>query len=177
VREPIIIEGEPFDWEGAPRRAELHGGGNTIRGAMMSDPGCMACPGCFEHLWKEGTRVRCPHCGYVWEVANPGPLTVRALKKKIEGIEARGPRTPAGKRSTEEDLREAQAELEAATRGVVVLHVKEPSERNSGPHIRKCTECGVRLWLATDGIWTEDKKRWESPPEGYVNCRTQKGTV
>jgi len=53
----------------------------------------------------------------------------------------------------------------------IVLHLKEFSAQNSGPDIRKCTECGVRLWLASDGSWTDVRKAWEHPPEGYVSCR------
>jgi hypothetical protein len=52
----------------------------------------------------------------------------------------------------------------------VVLHIKEYSPWNSGPDIRKCTDCGVRLWLATDGVWTNDRKIFEAPPDGYVSC-------
>jgi hypothetical protein len=52
----------------------------------------------------------------------------------------------------------------------VVLHAKFPDAWNIGPHIRKCTECGVRLWLATDGEWTEDPATWREPPSGYVRC-------
>ena len=51
-----------------------------------------------------------------------------------------------------------------------VLHIKEFSEWNSGPDIRKCTHCGVRLWIASDGVWTDEKSIWKSPPEGYINC-------
>jgi hypothetical protein len=114
MKEPIILEGEPFDWEEGARQAEKHGGGNTIRGAMFSDPGIMACPGCDEHLWKEGIRVRCPHCGHEWKVASPGPLTVRALRSKIAKAEAVQPRTPEGKSHNAEELRRLRAQLAAA---------------------------------------------------------------
>lgn len=53
----------------------------------------------------------------------------------------------------------------------VVLHVKIPDAWNSGPDIRKCTSCSVRLWLATDGIWTDSRAVWENPPAGYVSCQ------
>ncbi len=53
---------------------------------------------------------------------------------------------------------------------MTLLHIKENRGWNIGPDIRKCTECGTRLWLPSDGIWTDDKKVWEKPPEGYVNC-------
>jgi hypothetical protein len=114
MKEPIILEGEPFDWEEGQRQAEKHGGGNTIRGAMFSDPGIMACPGCDEHLWKEGIRVRCPHCGHEWKVASPGPLTARALRSKIAKAEAAQPRTPEGKRHNVEELRGLRAQIGAA---------------------------------------------------------------
>ena len=128
MKEPIILEGEPFDWEEGVRQAEKHGGGNTIRGAMFSDPGIMACPGCDEHLWKEGVRVRCPHCGHEWKVASPGPLTVRALRSQIAKAEAvqprtsldpqRGPLQQLGNRV--ETLRDA---LGIEQRGAVVAHL------------------------------------------------------
>lgn len=53
----------------------------------------------------------------------------------------------------------------------VVLHLKEFSAFNSGPHIRKCTECGVRLWIERDGVWTDNRSQWQKPPSGYINCR------
>jgi hypothetical protein len=52
-----------------------------------------------------------------------------------------------------------------------VLHLKEYSEFNSGPHIRKCTECGTRLWIERDGVWTDNRADWQKPPPGYINCR------
>lgn len=55
-----------------------------------------------------------------------------------------------------------------------VLHLKEYSEWNSGPHIRKCTECGVRLWIVSDGVWTENRVEWQMPPSGYINCLRSK---
>jgi hypothetical protein len=51
-----------------------------------------------------------------------------------------------------------------------VLHIKESGGWNIGPEIRKCTNCGTRLWLASDGIWTDDRKTWVNPPEGYISC-------
>ncbi len=56
----------------------------------------------------------------------------------------------------------------------VVLHLKEYSSWNSGPDIRKCTDCGVRLWIETDGTWTNSRKIFEAPPDGYVSCRRAK---
>lgn len=53
-----------------------------------------------------------------------------------------------------------------------ILHIKEFSEWNSGPDIRKCTDCGVRLWIPSDGEWTDVRAVWESPPEGYVSCKS-----
>ncbi len=115
MKDPIILEGEPFDWEGGVREADRITGGKgmTIRAAMHLDPGVMVCPGCFEYFWKEGIRVRCPDCGHEWEVKNPGPLTARALKRQLEGIEARQPRTLAGKKQAGEELREVRAQLAA----------------------------------------------------------------
>ena len=52
-----------------------------------------------------------------------------------------------------------------------VLHIKESGGWNIGPDIRKCTECGTRLWIPSDGIWTDERKTWETPPDGYINCR------
>jgi uncharacterized Zn finger protein (UPF0148 family) len=111
MKEPLILEGEPFDWEEGARQAEKHGGGNTIRGAMFSDPGCMSCPGCDEMLWREGVRVRCPHCGHEWVVANPGQRTERALRARIARVEDRGPRTKAGQHAQAEELAKLYAEL------------------------------------------------------------------
>lgn len=54
---------------------------------------------------------------------------------------------------------------------VLALHLKELSFQNSGPDLRKCTECGTRLWLPTDGIWTENRAEWETPASGALNCR------
>jgi hypothetical protein len=56
---------------------------------------------------------------------------------------------------------------------LTVLHYKNYALPDHGPHIRKCTECGVRLWIASDGIWTEDSETWHTPPEGYVRCIDQ----
>ena len=56
--------------------------------------------------------------------------------------------------------------------GRIVVHLKEYSEFNSGPHIRKCTECGVRLWIPADGVWTDNRSTWLAPPAGYVSCAT-----
>lgn len=111
MKEPIVLEGQSFDWEEGARLAERHGGGNTIRGAMFSDPGVMACPGCDELLWREGVRVRCPHCGHEWTVATPGPRTARALRARIARVAERGPRTPAGRQAQAEELQTLRAEL------------------------------------------------------------------
>jgi hypothetical protein len=53
---------------------------------------------------------------------------------------------------------------------VTTLHLKETSSWNIGPDIRKCTECGTRLWLSSDGVWTDDRRVWLAPPIGYVGC-------
>ena len=55
---------------------------------------------------------------------------------------------------------------------MTVLHIKEYGGWNIGPDIRKCTECGTRLWIAADGTWTDSRKVWESPPAGFVNCKS-----
>jgi hypothetical protein len=53
----------------------------------------------------------------------------------------------------------------------ITLHFKNYNNPNYGPHIRMCTECAVRLWIESDGIWTDDRKIWHNPPVGYINCK------
>lgn len=53
---------------------------------------------------------------------------------------------------------------------LTVLHIKE-DRPGLGPHIRMCTDCGTRLWLVGDGVWTEERSVFNAPPEGYINCR------
>jgi len=74
MKNPIIIEGEPFDWdhgnEMQERVAEAAAEGHVNWfAAHCADPGVMSCPGCGIHLWREGKRVRCPDCGHEWEVS------------------------------------------------------------------------------------------------------------
>ena len=70
MNRPIILEGDPFDWE-AGGKALLNAVDKKGRvnwwNAMSSDPGVMICPYCGSHLWHEGLRVRCPHCLSEWE--------------------------------------------------------------------------------------------------------------
>lgn len=51
-----------------------------------------------------------------------------------------------------------------------VLHYRTDAEACGGVS-RMCSECGVRLWIPKDGIYTEDHGVWEKPPLGYMNCR------
>lgn len=55
----------------------------------------------------------------------------------------------------------------------IVLHHKTQDGQPYGSVSRKCSECGCRLWVASDGTWTDDKKQWKEPPPGYVNCYTR----
>ena len=71
MKSPIILEGEPFDWEYASVAASHvvdEDGHVNWRAAMAADPGVMRCPGCEEWLWKEGRQVRCPDCGEEFDV-------------------------------------------------------------------------------------------------------------
>lgn len=96
MKEPIILEGEPFDWEEGHRLHMQYGG---MRGAMCADPGVMSCPACHEFLWKEGIRVRCPHCSHDFLVND----AVRLAQERYR----RGDPCPAckgtGKRLVESD--------------------------------------------------------------------------
>ena len=68
MKSPIILEGEPFDWEAGATAADKVMNGQVINwgAAMAADPGIMACPGCGVFLWREGVRVKCPDCGQEW---------------------------------------------------------------------------------------------------------------
>lgn len=69
MKSPIILEGEPFDWEAGKQAMEnltYENGEVNWWAAFNADPGCMKCPGCEEYLWREGTLVRCPHCSHEW---------------------------------------------------------------------------------------------------------------
>lgn len=72
MKRPIILEGKPFDWDAGAESLKnaVSGDGEANWGAAaFADPGVMKCPGCQEYLWREGERVRCPHCSHEWEVA------------------------------------------------------------------------------------------------------------
>lgn len=67
MKRPIILDGAPFDWDEGARYGQnaVDDAGNVNwMAAMFADPGVMTCPGCGEHLWNEGDRVRCPHCSH-----------------------------------------------------------------------------------------------------------------
>ncbi len=68
MKSPIILEGEPFDWEAGNEAAGrvMDGGMVNWHAAMSADPGVMTCPGCLVYLWREGVRVRCPECSHEW---------------------------------------------------------------------------------------------------------------
>lgn len=71
MKSPIIIEGKPFDWNaGAEMQEHVAAAEGHVNwyAAAGCDPGVMSCPGCGEHLWHEGVRVRCPECGHEWRV-------------------------------------------------------------------------------------------------------------
>lgn len=52
---------------------------------------------------------------------------------------------------------------------MITLHIKQDLP-GLGPDIKKCTNCGTRLWLASDGIWTDSVEIYDNPPEDYINC-------
>lgn len=69
MKRPIILDGPEFDWESGAdmmSKAVNPDGSPNMGAAMFADPGAMKCPGCSESLWREGTRVKCPHCGHQW---------------------------------------------------------------------------------------------------------------
>jgi hypothetical protein len=71
MESPIILEGEPFNWEtGGEAMSQVIKPDGKVNwfAAMAADPGVMSCPGCNEFLWREGHRVKCPHCGHEWIV-------------------------------------------------------------------------------------------------------------
>lgn len=69
MKQPIILEGQPFDWDPKTVEKVVNRKGDTNwRAAFSADPGVMKCPGCSIYLWREGTRVRCPDCGFEWVV-------------------------------------------------------------------------------------------------------------
>jgi len=70
MRSAIVLEGPPADWEAHRDVSErvVNGEGSPNMGAaLQADPGCMKCPHCGEHLWREGWRVRCPECSHEFE--------------------------------------------------------------------------------------------------------------
>lgn len=52
-----------------------------------------------------------------------------------------------------------------------VLHYQTDEGQPYGSASRKCLQCGVRLWIPSDGARTDSLATWETPPPGYVNCR------
>lgn len=60
---------------------------------------------------------------------------------------------------------------EALTQVNDVLHYRTQTMQPYGSESRKCSECGVRLWIPSDGVWTDDHSVWQNPPPGYVNCK------
>ncbi len=60
-----IIEGHPFDWEGAKEASDhvidAHGEVNW-KAASMADPGVTSCPDCGEYHWAEGVILECGAC-------------------------------------------------------------------------------------------------------------------
>lgn len=117
MKSPIILDGPPFDWDAGERLAARHGGANTIRGAMFLDPGTMSCPGCWESLWKEGSRVRCPECGHEWIVGQPAPRRPLAIERELAHYADREPRTAEGRRYLERKLESLRWELAEAMAG------------------------------------------------------------
>jgi uncharacterized Zn finger protein (UPF0148 family) len=70
MRDPIIIEGPPFDWKRGGEmasRVQNDDGSTNWWAAMGADPGCMTCSACGLSLWKEGYRVKCPDCGHEFD--------------------------------------------------------------------------------------------------------------
>lgn len=68
MKSPIILEGEPFDWEAGAKAASEVMNGEYINwmAALAADPGVMTCPACKVYLWREGQVVRCPDCAHEW---------------------------------------------------------------------------------------------------------------
>lgn len=69
MERPIIIEGEPFDWEeGGKNMLNVVDAAGEVnwQAAFSADPGVMQCPRCREYLWKEGTKVQCPNCDNIF---------------------------------------------------------------------------------------------------------------
>ena len=85
MKRPIIIEGPPFDWEaGAKALGGVCDGGEPNWGAAAcADPGVMKCPGCDEHLWREGHVVRCPHCSCEWDTRTLHSALVAAAERVV----------------------------------------------------------------------------------------------
>jgi hypothetical protein len=74
MRRPTILQGEPFDWAaGAEAARNIVGDDGEVNwmAAASADPGVVKCPGCGEHLWREGERVRCPVCGHEFDIPQP----------------------------------------------------------------------------------------------------------
>lgn len=63
-----ILEGKPFDWKDAEKRVNaMLASDRPWAAAFCADPGVMACPNCKTYFWKEGRKVQCTECGYVWD--------------------------------------------------------------------------------------------------------------
>jgi len=70
IARPIIVEGEPFDWNAGGRAAANAVGddGEINWGcAFSADPGVMRCPSCHQRHYREGTIVECWRCGKRWQ--------------------------------------------------------------------------------------------------------------
>jgi len=71
MKRPIILQGEPFDWQAGGQAMESavgESGQVNWRAAAMADPGVMRCPDCNVWLWREGQKVECPHCHTTFDV-------------------------------------------------------------------------------------------------------------
>lgn len=72
MKSPIILQGQPFDWEAAGKamlNAVDETGQVNWTAALLADPGVMRCPDCDLWLWREGDEVECPDCHVVFDVA------------------------------------------------------------------------------------------------------------
>jgi hypothetical protein len=73
IRNLTVVSGEPFDWEVGKEMTNrvIRSDGSVNWGAAMAaDPGCVSCPACGVHHWREGDVVRCsmPDCLHEWRL-------------------------------------------------------------------------------------------------------------
>ena len=60
--------------------------------------------------------------------------------------------------------------LDASGPAHIVLHYMTQNGQPLGSARRCCERCAVRLWIPSDGSYTDDAQLYHAPPRGYLAC-------